>query len=75
MKIKEVVNGSSVSDSKRFSLKTANETEIKNLRNLDVKRTSGIDTIPPKLVKLSANFLALLLMKTINMSITQMFFQ
>ena len=58
MKIKEVVNGSSVSDSKRFSLKTANETEIKNLRNLDVKRTSGIDTIPPKLVKLSASFLA-----------------
>ena len=75
MKIKEVVSGSNVSDSKRFSLKTANETEIKNLRNLDVKRTSGIDTIPPKLVKLSANFLALLLMKTINMSITQMFFQ
>ena len=58
MKIKEVVNGSSVSDSKRFSLKTANETEIKNLRNLDVKRTSGIDTIPPKLVKLSGSFLA-----------------
>ena len=75
MRIKEVVNGSNVSDSKGFSLKTANETEIKNLRNLDVKRTSGIDTIPPKLVKLSANFLALLLMKTINMSITQMFFQ
>ena len=50
MRIKEVVNGSNVSDSKGFSLKTANETEIKNLRNLDI--------IPPKLVKLSANFLA-----------------
>ena len=38
MKIKQVFNGSDVSDRERFSLKTVNETEIKNLlRNLDIK--------------------------------------
>ena len=29
-----------------------NVNEIKNLRNLDAKKSSGIDTIPPKLIKL-----------------------
>ena len=36
-----------------------------------VALASGIDTIPPKLVKLSADFLTPLLTKTINMSIAQ----
>ena len=50
IRIKQVVDGSNVSDSERFSFKTVNETEIKNLlRNLDIKKTSGIDTVPPKL--------------------------
>ena len=35
---------------------------------------SGIDRIPPKLVKLSANFLTLLLTKAINTSVTQNIF-
>ena len=48
------MNGSDVFDSQRLSFKVFNETETKNLRNLDVKKTSGIDTIPPKLQKLSA---------------------
>ena len=53
IKIKQVVNGSDVSDSERFSNKTVNESEIKDLlKNLDVKKASDIDTIPPKLVEL-----------------------
>ena len=48
------MNGSDVFDSERLSFKVHNETETKNLRNLDVKKISGIDTIPPKLKKLSA---------------------
>ena len=57
LKIKQVVNGSNVSDSERFSFKTISESEIKDLlKNLDIKKASGIDTIPSKLVKLSADF-------------------
>ena len=72
IKIKQVVNRSSVSDSERFSVKTVNESEIKDLlKNLDIKKASCIDTIPPKLVKLSAEFLTPLLTKAINTSIAQ----
>ena len=71
IKIRQVVNGSDVSDSERFSFKTVNESEIKDLlKNIDIKRR-GIDTIPPKLVKLSADFLTPLLTKAINLSIAQ----
>ena len=72
IKIKQVVNGSNVSNSERFSFKMVNESEIKDLlKNLDIKKASGIDTIPPKLVKLSADFLTPLLTKAINTSIAQ----
>ena len=72
IKIKQVVNESNVSDSERFSSKTVNESEIKDLlKNLDIKNASGIDLIPPKLVKLSADFLTPLLTKAINTSIAQ----
>ena len=72
IKIKQVVNGSDVSDSERFSFKTVNESEIKDLpKNLDIKKASGIDTIPPKLVKISAEFLTPLLTKAINTSVAQ----
>ena len=71
VKIKQVVNGSDDSDSERFPFKTMN-VKLKNLlKNLDMKKASDIDTIPPKLVKLSADFLTLLLTKAINTSITQ----
>ena len=51
IKIKQIVNISNVSDSERFSFKTVNESEIKDiLKNLDIKKASSIDTIPPKLV-------------------------
>ena len=72
IKIKQVVNGSDVSDSERFSAKTVNESEIKDfMKNLDRKKASGIDTIPPKLVKLSADSLTPLLTKAINTSIAK----
>ena len=72
IKIKQVVNECNVSDSKRFSFKTVNESEIKDLpKNLDIKKASGIDTIPRKLVKLSADFLTPLLTKAINTSIAR----
>ena len=72
IKIKQIVNGSNVSNSERFSFKMVNENEIKDLlKNLDIKKASGIDTIPPKLVKLSADFLTPLLTKAINTSIAQ----
>ena len=72
LKIEQVVNECDVSDSERFSFKTVNETEIEDLlKNLDIKKASGFDTMPPKLVKLSADFLTPLLTKDINTSITQ----
>ena len=73
IKIKQVVNGSDDSYSERFSFNSVNENEIKDLlKNLDVKKASDIDTMPPKLVKLSADFLTpLVLTKAINTSIVQ----
>ena len=72
IKIKQVVNGSDVSENERFPFKTVNESEIKDhLKNLDIKKASGIGTIPPKLIKLSADFLTPLLTKAINTSIGQ----
>ena len=72
IKIKQVVNGSDVSDSERFSFKTVSESETKDLlKNLNIKNASGIDIISPKLVKLSADFLTPLLTKAINTSTAQ----
>ena len=73
IKIKQVVNGSDDSYSERFSFNSVNENEIKDLlKNLDVKKASDIDAMPPKLVKLSADFLTpLVLTKAINTSIVQ----
>ena len=72
IKVKQVVNGSDVSDTERFSFKMVNESEIKDhLKNLDIKKASGMDTIPPKPVKLLADFLTPLLTKAIITSIGQ----
>ena len=58
IKIKQVVNGSDVSDSERFSFKTVNGNEIKDLlKNLDIKKASGNDTMSRKLVKLPSQHL------------------
>ena len=40
------------------------------LKNVDIKKATGVDRIPPKLVKLSANILSEPLTKTINDSLT-----
>ena len=40
------------------------------LKNIDIKKATGVDRIPPKLVKLSANILSEPLTKTINDSLT-----
>ena len=70
IKYKQVVNGSDVSDSKRFSFKTIKKKEIKyHLKNLHIKNASGIDIIPPKLAKLSADFLTPLFTNAIKKSI------
>ena len=61
---------SDVSDSERLSFKTVSECEVKDLKNLDIKKSSG-DTIPHKLVKLLADFFIPLLTKVINTSIAQ----
>ena len=46
MKTKQVVNRSDASSNEIFFFKNVNETEIKNLlRNLDIKKGSGFDTI------------------------------
>ena len=70
IKLKQVVNGSDDSYSERFSFKSVNENEIKDLlKNLHVKMASGIDTMPPKLVKLPADFLTpLVLTKAISIA-------
>ena len=58
-----------------FLFKTVNETEVKDLLGkADIKKESGIDTIPPKLVKISADFLTLILRKSINTNIRQKVF-
>ena len=58
-----------------FLFKTVNETEVKDLLgNADIKKESGIDTTPPKLVKISADFLTLILRKSINTNIRQKVF-
>ena len=44
IKIVNVANRFDVSDSERFSFKTVNASKIKDLlKNLDIKKTSGID--------------------------------
>ena len=70
IKLKQVVNGSDDSYSERFSFKSVNENEIKDLlKNLHVKMASGIDTMPSKLVKLPADFLTpLVLTKAISIA-------
>ena len=75
IKLKQVVNGSAVPESERFSSKTVNEIEIKDLlKNLGTKKASNIDSIPPKFLRLSADFLTPLLTKAINRNIKQTVF-
>ena len=52
------------------SLLTISEQEVKKiLRELSTEKSAGVDTIPPKLVRLAANYLAGPLSQSINNSI------
>ena len=52
----------------RFILHPATETEVeKESQDLDISKSTGIDTIPPKIVKWSAVLLTPILTKLINM--------
>ena len=51
------------------SLLTISEQEVKKiLKELSTEKSAGVDTIPPKLVKLAANYLAVPLSHSINNS-------
>ena len=53
-----------------FSFKTATVDNVKKLLNeTDTKKAVGIDTIPPKLIKMASDFLAPILTTAINSSI------
>ena len=54
-----------------FKFDSVTKPYIKTLlKNIDIKKATGADRIPPKLVKLSANILSEPLTKTINDGLT-----
>ena len=58
------------------SLLTISEREVKNiLKELSTKKSAGVDTVPPKLVKLDATYLAGPLSQSINNSVKKGCFQ
>lgn len=66
-----MVSRSYYSESERFPLKTVSHIKVNTLKNLDIKKTSGIETILPKIIKTSPNFCDSLLTKAINANIAQ----
>ena len=59
----------------KFCFHFLNEIEIKKLIHwLKFKKATGIETIPPKLIKVAVDILAPLLSKSINSSIEQNIF-
>ena len=54
---------------------TISEQNVKKILNeLSTEKSTGVDTIPPKLVKLAANYLAGSLSQSINYSIKKGYF-
>ena len=69
-KIESKFDTPNILEAEKFNFEPVNENQIKRyLKNLDVNKAVGIDQIPPKLVKLSADFLTPLLTTAINTSI------
>lgn len=64
-----MVSRSYYSESGGFPLKTVSHIKVITLKNLDIKKTSGIETILPKIIKTSPNFCDSLLTKAINANI------
>ena len=70
LQIKQNICSSSFHVKEKFRFHFVNEIEIKKLiQGLNPKKATGIDTIPPKLIKVAVEFLTPLLTKSINSSI------
>ena len=70
MQIKQNVCSSSFHVKEKIGFHFVNEIEIKKLiQGLYPRKATGIDTMPPKLIKVAKKFLTLLLTKSINSSI------
>ena len=70
MKIKQNICSSSFNVKEKFRFHFVNEIEIEKLiQGLNPKKATGIDTIPQKLIKVTVEFLAPLLTKSINSNI------
>ena len=52
-----------------FLLKLSEQEVIKVLKELSTKKSAGVDMMPPRLVKLAANYLARPLSQSIDSSI------
>ena len=73
-KIKNILN-KETGNSIGFAFKNTNTSNVKKLlKNLDVKKAVGNDTIPPKLLKIAADSLSRPLTKAINKSIENSIF-
>ena len=57
-----------------FSFKPTTVDSVKKLNETDTKKAVGIDTIPPKLIKMASDFLAPILTTAINSSIENSMF-
>ena len=69
MQIKQNICSSSFHVKEKFRFHFINEIEIKKLiQGLNPKKATGIDTIPPKLIKIAVESLTPLLIKSINSS-------
>ena len=70
MQINQSICSSSFHVKEKFRFHFINEIEIKKLiQGLNPKKATGIDTIPPKLIKVAVEFLTPLLTKSISSSI------
>ena len=70
LQVKQNICSSSFHVKEKFRFHFVNEIEIKKLiQGLNPKKATGIDTIPPKLIKVAVEFLTPLLTKSINSSI------
>ena len=74
MQINQNISSSSFHAKEKFRFHFVNEIEIKKLiEGLNPKKATGIDTNPPKLIKVAMEFLTPLLTKSINSSIEHIF--
>ena len=64
------------SDFISFDFQQVKPPEVKKLlKEIDIKKAVGVDTIPPKLIKIGADIIAEPLTQTINCCCVKVFFQ